>query len=228
MIPNPAWSESEEAKLIKQLTIDDMVRRRECPEDAFPEEYGKEIPADGAWILLLSTVTVGRMVGETTQVISVPRLSMWFAKPHTSNARVLLHDLGIKRRKDRQYTHLHQAVINTPDGAVHVWPHEFTKIDIGGFLEFCDDDGLFIHYLSDEAHIDKSALFYLRSRGISKADAQRMLLGTLRNSNYCYFTLAPEIMEAFDEGTGSPYLYPVNHARRAQSIKMRTGPRDDR
>jgi len=229
MIPNPAWSESEDAKLQKRLTIDDMLRRCECPEDAFPEEYGKDLPESGGWIMILVSVRVGRQIdAANTRVITVPHLSLWYAMPHSSNARVLLHDLGTKRRKDRDYVHLQQAVINTPDGAVHIWPHEYNKIDITKFLEFCDKDGLFIHYLSEEARVDDAALFYLRTRGLSKAEAQRMLLGTLSNPNYCYFTFAPEISEAFGEGAGSPYLHPINHQRRAESkarrdVKIKSG-----
>lgn len=218
MIPNPAWTESEDAKLQKDSTITDMVHRRECPEDAFPEEYGKAIPEGGGWIMLLVSVTVGRQVdAASTKVVTVPHLSLWYAMPHVSNSRVLLHDLGIKRRKEREYVHLQQAVINTPDGAVHIWPHEYQKVDITKFLEFCEEDGLRIHYLSDEARVDEEALFYLRTRGIAKAEAQRMLLGTLTNPNYCYFTFAPELAEVFGEGVGTPYLHPVNHQRRAKA-----------
>jgi hypothetical protein len=222
MIPNPAWTTSDDAKLQRKLTMDDTCHRGECPEDAFPEEYDKDIPESGAWIILLMSVKVGRLIDNSnTKAITVPRLSLWYAMPHTSNARVLLRDIGTKRQKNLEYVHLKQAVINTPDGAVHIWPHEYSKVDIAKFLEFCDEDGLFIHYLSDEARVDESALFYLRTRGISKANAQRMLLGTLSNSNYCYFTFASEIAEVFGEGVGTPYLHPVNHQRRAASRAKR-------
>lgn len=223
MIPNPAWTESEDAKLQRELTINDMVHRRECPEDAFPEEYEKDIPDGGSWIMLLQSVTVGQMLddGKTTKVITVPHLSLWYAMPHISQIRVLLHNLGIKRRREQEYVYLRQAVINTPDGAVHIWPHEYKKVDINKFLEFCEEDGLFIHYLAEEARVDENALFYLRTRGIGKADAQRMLLGTLQNSNYCYFTFGDEITESFGEGVGTPYLHPVNQQRRAKARARR-------
>jgi len=222
-IKNPAWTASEDAKLQRELTIEDMLHRGQCPEDAFPEEYEKDIADGGSWIMLLVSVTVGKMLedGKNTKVITVPYLSLWYAMPHISNMRVLLHDLKLTRKREREYVYLRQAVINTPDGAVHIWPHEYKKIDITKFLEFCEEDGLFIHYLSEEARVDESALFYLRSRGISKADSQRMLLGTLTNSNYCYFTFAPEVAECFGEGAGSLYLHPVNHQRRAQAKARR-------
>lgn len=223
MIPNPEWTASAEAKLQKELTMNDMALRGEWDEDAFPEDFDKDIPETGGWIMLLTAVRVGKQVDDrTVQTITVPHLSIWYAMPHLSNARVMLRDMaGRKRRSDREFVYLRQAVINTPDGAVHVWPHEYQKIDINRYLEFCEDDGLFIHYLSEEARVDESALFYLRSRGISKADAQRMLLGTLTNSNYCYFTFAPEVAEIFGDGVGMRYLGPENHKRRAESRKKR-------
>jgi hypothetical protein len=221
MIPNPEWTASQEAKLQKQLTMDDMARRGECCEDAFPEDFDRDLPASGAWIMLLVSVRVGRQVDDrTTKIITVPHLSMWYAMPHVSNMRVMLRPMG-KRTREREFTFLRQAVINTPDGAIHVWPHEYQKIDITKFLDLCEEDGLFIHYLSDKARVDESALFYLRSRGIAKADAQRMLLGTLTDSNYCYFTVSPEVAEVFGEGAGMPYLCHENHQRRAESSAKR-------
>jgi hypothetical protein len=225
MIPNPAWTESEEARIQKKLTIEDCMQRGECPEDIFPEDYGKDIPEAGCWIMLLTSVRVGRQIDDDkTKVITVPHLSMWYAMPHVSTARAMLHSVTSYRRKvaDREYINLRQGVINTPDGAVHVWPHEYNKIDINKFLDLCDDEGLFIHYLSDEARVDEGALFYLRSRGIDKADAQRMLLGTLTNSNYCYFTVSPDIAEYFGECCGMPYLSTTNHKRRAAAKARRT------
>ena len=222
MIPNPAWAESEEAKIQKQLTMDDCAHRGECPEDVFPEEYGKDIPEAGAWIMLLTSVRVGKQTdSKKTKPITLPHLSMWYAMPTVSTARVAMHPMRKRRTEDREWAYLHQAVVNTPDGSVHIWPHEYNKIDITKFLDLCDDDGLFIHYLSDKAQVDEYALFYLRSRGISKAEAQRMLLGTMTDPNFCYFTVSPEIAGYFGEGCGMSYLNSVNHERRAAAHKKK-------
>lgn len=79
------------------------------------------------------------------------------------------------------------------------------------------------HFLSPStAGFPEEALFYLRSRGIGKAHAERMLMPVLKDPLYCYFTFAPEIAENFGEGVGTPYLHSVNHQRRAvlQSRKI--------
>lgn len=80
-------------------------------------------------------------------------------------------------------------------------------------LEFSDEDGFNIHFLSENGAFDEQALFYLRSRGISKGEAQRMLLVNLKDPHYCYFTFADELRECFGEMTKR--LGPKNHERRA-------------
>ncbi len=229
MIPNPAWTASDDARLQREATKDRLARQGQPFEDVFPEDYDKDLPETGCWIMLLTDIRVGKQTGateESVKLINVPRLSLWYAMPHTSNCRVMLAELGngtgrrVKQR-DRDFAYLRQAVINTPDGAVHVWPREYQKVDINKFLEFSDQDGLQIHYLNEDSGIDDCALFYLRSRGIDKAEAQKMLLGQLANPNFCYFTFVPEITRQFNDGAGMPYLMPINHQRRAASRKRR-------
>ena len=175
-----------------------MPARGEFDEDYFPAEYDKDITADGAWILMLMTVQVGRKQYDgQIEHINVPRLSIWYAMP----AKIT--------------NGMSQAVIRTPKGDVHVWPHEYKKTDIEKFLEFSEDDGFNTHFLSASGAFDEYALFYLRSRGIPRPQAQRMLLATLKDPNYCYFTFAEELASCFSEGTGVPHLFPHNHARRA-------------
>lgn len=226
-IPNPEWTPGEDDKLQRQLTIDDMICRGECPEDAFPEEYDKALPDEGGWIMLLMSVRVGKVLadGQTTKIINVPHFSIWYATPYVSNCRVRLHDIIVKprgkRKGDSGYAYLRQAVIQTPDGAVHIWPHEYRLVSIEKFLEFTEEDGFSIHFLSPStAGFPEEALFYLRSRGIGKAHAERMLMPVLKDPLYCYFTFAPEIAKNFGEGVGTPYLNSVNHQRRARGLVL--------
>lgn len=77
MIPNPAWNESVELKQAKEATY---WHYGEFPEDVFPEDYGKGLPEDGGWIILLYSVHVGkqRQDGSVKKIV-VPHLSVWFA-----------------------------------------------------------------------------------------------------------------------------------------------------
>jgi hypothetical protein len=176
----------------------------DCDEDYYPEDYDKVIPDDGAWIMILITVNVGRQTHDgKSESITVPRLSIWYALPNKS--------------EQGRY----QAIIQTPQGAVHIWVHEYKLCDIGKFLEFSSEDGFNTHFLSASGAFDEAALFYLRSRGIPKGEAQRMLLATLKDPNYCYFTFSEDLASNFSEGTGTPYLHAHNHARRKANHERR-------
>jgi hypothetical protein len=174
-------------------------------EDLFPEDYGKLLPEDGGWIIVLTEVKVGRRVDDQTILhITIPRLSCWFAVP------MIMPRTG-----------LHQAVVQSPEGSVHVFPHEYQTFNIEKFLEFTDEDGFCIHFLSESSGFNEEALFYLRTSGISKAEAQRMLLPSLKDPNYCYFTFAEHVREWFPPGFGTFYLTAENHRARAESAAQR-------
>lgn len=197
---NPEWLESNERRQI-------IEGSGYAVEDFYPEDYDKKLSPDGGWIMLLMTVRVAKDPdGESEPVaITVPRLSIWYATPTVCQNGAF------------------QAVIQTKSGAVHVWPHEYKCIDIGTWLEFSENDGLNIHFLSEGTGFDEAAMFYIRSRGIGQAEARRMLLATLKDPYYCYFTFDEAIANCFSEGTGTGYLMPHNHARRAASRRKMAG-----
>ena len=187
MIVNPEWVEHR-----KQQRKENHSGYDYPYEDLYPEGRGKKLPDDGGWIIILLPVRVGTKIDEhTIKHIEVPHLSVWFAVPAMANNG-----------------ELYQAAIHTPDGEVRIWPHEYQLFNLEKFLEFSDEDGFSIHFLSETGGFDEQAMFYIRSRGISKADAQRMLLPTLKDPNYCWFQFAPEFSDFFPPGTGMPYLMP--------------------
>lgn len=213
MIIDPDWAESEEGRRYYESKKQDVMfvirQNRDCPEDYFPEDYNKALPDDGGWITLLMTVSVSNGVDN----IEVPHLSMWFAKPtQAQNGNIM----GF---------HPYKAIIQTPQGEVHVWPHEYAVIsEIGAYLDFADEtgsQGIKINFMHESGSFDTAKLFYIMSRGISRPDAQRMLLPELKDPHFCYFTMAQEIQYTFGEGFGMPHLLDVNHERRAESRRAR-------
>jgi hypothetical protein len=209
MIPNPAYFSSEMMQMRLEQFKYALAQWGECPEDYFPADYGKELPQDGGWIMLLMSVNVGKSVGDSVKQITVPHLSIWYATP-TKTAH--------GKKFDGVSMPMHQAIIRTLDGDVHVWPHEYTPVDLKKYLEFTDGDGLHIRFLHPETGgFDAKKLHYIRSRGISEAEAKRWLLPELNNPNFCYFEFDPEIAETFGKGFGTPYLNEVNHTRRRQA-----------
>ena len=215
MIPNPAYFSDEVVQMRLGQFKDELARFGECPEDYFPADYNKELPETGGWIMLLTSVRVGKAVGDTTKEIEVPHLSIWYATP--TKTRFGKEFEGVK-------IVMSQAIIRTVDGDVHIWPHEYTRVDLAKYLEFTDGDGLHIRFLHPETGgFDGKKLHYIRSRGISEAEAKRWLLPELNNPNFCYFEFDPEIAEVFGEGVGMPYFGSRNHSRRADSMNKRIG-----
>ena len=197
MIPNPEYTESAAFQARLESFKDTLINMGECVEDYFPGEYGKEIPEVGGWIMLLMSVHVGKMVGDVAKSIVVPHLSIWYATPSTTQMGRKIDGVDIRMK---------QAIIRTLDGDVHVWPHEYTTVDLSKYLEFTEEDGFYIRFLHPETGgFDEKKLHYIRSRGISEAQAKRWLLPQLNNPNFCYFEFDPEIAGTFREGTGTPY-----------------------
>lgn len=200
-IPNPEYQ-----RHVDTLRKNNYDHGRDYPyEDRYPEESGKKLPEDGAWIILLMDVHVGRQIdADTYEGIDIPHLSVWYAMPNMTRQSAL-----------------HQAVIQTRSGAVHVWPHEYNLFSIEKFLPFLGD-GFDIHFLAENGAFPEDAMFYIQSRGIGKAEAQMMLLPTLKDPNFCYFTFADDLRAFFPSGAGTPYLHAYNHERRKAAHSRRT------
>lgn len=143
----------------------------------FPEEYDKVLPEGGGWILVIDPPTAVALD------FKVPLLSMWFARPHALNAG---------RFAGRAP---YQAIIQTPAGDLHLWPHEFSVVSDPSAL--IGEDGAHLHRLGGEPVLDEDKMFYLRSRGISRHEATLLLFAEINQPNYCYVTFPDEIVEVF-------------------------------
>lgn len=203
---NPVFDDAEKAEI-----MDALAGWRECVEDYFPEEYGKRLPETGAWIMLLMSVNVGKEIAPgVAEPITLPHLSIWYGMPAL---------LTCGEHFDVRPS---VAVVQTPQGEVRVFPHEYTIVkDLSAYLGMTEEEGFYIHFMREEGGFDVDALFYLMSRGIPKGEARRLLLPTLADPYFCYFTFHPAYSEAFGEGFGTPYLTAENHERRAAARAAR-------
>lgn len=140
----------------------------------FPEDFGLGIPKKGCWILVRQSPHAE---------YTVPVLSMWYAKPHEGHSF-------------RGYP-MKLARIITPNGELMLLPQEYVKVtDISKYLEWLDD-GVEIHYLSENAKINPDLLFYIQSRGITKQDAILLAINELRDQHYCYFQVDQRYADYF-------------------------------
>lgn len=143
----------------------------------FPEEHDKEL-GDGAWIIVIDPpVTV------QWDDFKVPPISIWWARPHVLNCGPIAGRLP------------YQAVIQTPAGDLHLWPHEY--VVCSDPAQFIGEEGTTIHNLGGSPVLDEEKMFYLQQRGIPQQEAAMMLLGDISQGDFIYVTMDEAAVEAF-------------------------------
>jgi hypothetical protein len=177
-IVNPEWAESK-GKTVKEMASELMT----FPDlqNAYPEDYSLKLPEDGAWI---------RVNTPPNTLFTVPPFSMWFAVPDPSD----------------KYKNLYRARILTPQGSLWVLPCEYCIIpDIGDFVGM-DKEGYYMRFIGDDGGFNADQLFYLRSRGVGKKDAELLLIkaGGLKSQTYCWFECHPVYGVAFGKDWPHP------------------------
>lgn len=198
------YADARRTKVTKEWAEWDKARREEMlvdgptqlmqggidPAAYFPEQYDAAIPDEGAWILVLEEPqTVMR------QHFRVPLLSMWRARSHTLNTGAFV--LGGKGPK----VYPQQAVIQTPAGDLHLWPHEYRIVRDP--MALASDPDATLNSLGGEAVLNEDERFYLMSRGISHQDATLMLFDKIESLDFVYVTF-PEEITSILEGVGQP------------------------
>lgn len=172
-ILNPEWESSDEAKAEKEAIKEAMfsnplVQMHEI-EDCFPEDYGKELPESGAWI---------RINKVPATEYTVPPFSMWRASRWYLDA----NSLGVTQKRVK---------IITPKGDLGIWPHEYCIVpDITRWL---GEEHVYMRMLGEgaESGINPDQLFYIRSRGVPRREAERMLFTQITSQAYCWFEVHP-------------------------------------
>jgi hypothetical protein len=181
----------------------DADRRAEAAEDGweeaasagldpaiyFPEKDGKAIPEEGAWIVVIEEPHT-----EMKSRFSVPPLSMWRARKNEVNEGHFTTSQGVTFSPQ-------QAVIATPAGDLHLWPHEY--IVATNPMALASDPDSELHALGGQPVLNEEELFYLQSRGIPRHEAVLMLFDRIESLDFVYVTF-PEWITTLLEGIGRP------------------------
>jgi hypothetical protein len=154
----------------------------------YPEDYGKAIPPEGAWIRIVQVPHT-----ELASRFEVPLLSMWRARPGRMNSGKIRITKGDSRSP-------RLAVIDTPGGELWLWAHEYVMVE--NIMDWVGQEpDVEMHQMSGQPAFtedDEERLFYIQSRGISRVEAAKMLLPGLEDTKFCYFTMHPEYVRLFD------------------------------
>jgi hypothetical protein len=151
------------------------------PSMFFPEKDGKAIPDDGAWILVIEEPNT-----EMRSRFRVPPISMWRARRHELSDSPLTTSTGAKFFPQ-------QAVIATPAGDLHLWPHEYVIATQP--MELASNPDAELHALGGQPVVDEDEMFYLQSRGIPRSTAVMMLFDKVVSFDFVYVTFPDEITE---------------------------------
>lgn len=124
----------------------------------FPEDMGRELPEEGAWVTILRPPHTA---------IEVPFGATYFAVPYRD---------GVKGWRERRYS----VTAHTPEGELRLWPYEYAVLDpaeLAGFvsegqMEFLPGEGI------DDAALTEK-IFYLQTRGIPKGMAIALAIGDI-------------------------------------------------
>jgi hypothetical protein len=177
-IPNPAFYEDEDVRSDVLAGCPDLdTLYAALPDDA------QKLPEAGAWICVMR---------EPHTEITVPALSLWFAKPFYRSRKFRVggqHSSTGGRRRWVSWPLL-RAVVQTPEGELHLLPTEYQRLrrGISPLLDTVGN-GLTMHWLDEHAadQVDERE-FYLRTRGFSRRDALTLLLPDLEDQGFVYFT----------------------------------------
>lgn len=146
----------------------------------YPEEYHKEIPKKGCWIMIIRVPYV-------EEQYRPHQYGVYYAIPEWTKSR--LESYEIRRLK---------AKINTEAGEVMVLPHEYIIVrDIKDVVEGVGKEYDIVK-LGGSAAYDAEKVYYLLTRGVPMEEAYQLLLGDIGSINFQYFKLKPEAFEAYD------------------------------
>jgi hypothetical protein len=143
--------------------------------DYFPDE--NEVPEQGAWVLVKTSPNTP---------YTVTPLSIWFAQPWPMESP---SGRPVPKR----------VKILTPRGELGLFPREYSIVhNPAKYFEFVGN-GMSIHFFSGDSTggVPELPLFYLRSRGISKADAIALLIGQIKTPGVCWMETDKNVAQTF-------------------------------
>jgi hypothetical protein len=177
-----AWQEAHPPKTTEEVGDEFPASQGAYNHSVYyPEKYDKDL-GDGAWVFVMKPP-------KHPGIPEVPRLSLWWARPFVI--------------QDGQWGDRlpYQAQVVTPDGPLHLWPHEYMICENPS--AFVGMEGSHIHSLGGKALLDVDHLFYLMSRGISRHEASLMLFAEIDQPGVAYMTLDDDVLDFFS-GIGEP------------------------
>lgn len=147
----------------------------------FPDEYSKQLPKNGGWIMIKRDVPVP---GEFRPVV----YSVYFAKPAAIYKDIEISSTARRKQRKKRIPY-YRVRITTPAGDVWVWPHEYMIIPDASMLLEEIGNSFDLERMGGDANYDIAKVHYLSTRGLSQTDTYSLLLNSLNSTNHIYFKI---------------------------------------
>lgn len=168
------------SKLTDDPVVADLVMDQcmdlQTLQSCFPHE-SQVIPRGGRWIIV-------KDVPHTALPWEVPLYSIWRAR-----RVVRMREFKVWHNKPAVAWPMTLAEITTPGGDLVLYPTEYVGTTIEKWLDLVGK-GVTMHFLDPETPPTLvEPIFYLQTRGLAYRTALELLLPTVRESRFIYFTL---------------------------------------
>jgi len=148
----------------------------------YPEDFDRKLDKKGNWIMILGDYAIEN---------APDKYSFHFATPKSRP-----HHLG--DMKGSKAYRLWYASIICNNREVLMNPYEYIVVrDIDTILDSVDN-GIKMIEGTASARLDKTKVFYLKSRGFSQAEVYRILFKSVKTKGVCHFQAEPELCEMYD------------------------------
>jgi hypothetical protein len=182
-ILNPEFKESEaDAKEARESFWQHPFHTHKDFENAFPEDFGLNLPPTGKWI---------QVKNPPNTEITVPPFSIWFAMPWPNG------DMYRGRVK-----------IVTPGGTLGLWPCEYMVVDEVTQYFGRESEGILLHQMNERPVCNREHLHYIMSRGIPRRAATLMLIADIKDPTFLWLEFAPQYGEFFGKDWPAPAACP--------------------
>lgn len=149
----------------------------------FPEDYDKDLPRTGGWIM--------PVFDGYNDHFQVERFGVYFAKPVYKKEEFEVNHHGKLQARSLK------AKIYTNAGEIMLYPYEYIRIkdiqdvlvDVGRVYEMVQ--------LGGGANFNEHKVHYLGTRGVDMTAVYMMLLNSINSMDFCYFKLMPDYVEYY-------------------------------
>ncbi len=151
----------------------------------YPEEFNKNLPIKGGWVLVTST--------NLNPAWGIQRFGVYFVKPVFKTEQITPYP-GNKTYSIRSM----KAKIITEAGETFLFPYEYTRVDDIQIILADIPNAYDMVQLGGGVKTDEHKIHYLKTRGAEPKEIYMMLLNSVNAMDFCYFRMTAEATRFYE------------------------------